>query len=294
MPMYHDGNRELQDRFGSRPLADRLVERLWRDRFKDEDKAFIESTEFFFLATADAAGRPDCSFKGGPRGFVRILRDDLLVFPDYDGNGMFKSLGNIRANPHVGLLFISFEERRRRIRVNGTANLSFDDPLLESFPGGQVLVRVTPEHIFPNCPRYIPKMQMVEASEYVPQEGCVPPEPEWKGRKEFETLFHFADSDSLKTRRFGQCRSSLRYRRSGNRISAGAMNLSRKCRSAVLSRSPWRCSCGLAPPPGRLDQLCQPDLVGRCLIKLLLDGVICALMRRPSSSARASRPAVPT
>src|SRR5215217_7190187 len=85
------------------------------------------------------------------------------------------STGNIRANPHVGLLFISFEERRRRIRVNGTANLSFDDPLLESFPGGQVLVRVTPEHIFPNCPRYIPKMQMVEASEYVPQEGCVPP-----------------------------------------------------------------------------------------------------------------------
>jgi predicted pyridoxine 5'-phosphate oxidase superfamily flavin-nucleotide-binding protein len=119
--------------------------------------------------------------KGGRPDFVRVIAPDVLVFPDYDGNGMYKSLGNIRANPHVGLLFISFEERRRRIRVNGTANLSFDDPLLESFPGGQVLVRVTPEHIFPNCPRYIPKMQMVEASEYGPQEGCVPPEPEWKG-----------------------------------------------------------------------------------------------------------------
>ncbi|MGE3066469.1 MAG: pyridoxamine 5'-phosphate oxidase family protein, partial [Hyphomicrobiaceae bacterium] len=95
MPMYHDGNRELQARFGSSQLADRLVERLWRDRFKDEDKAFIESVGFFFLATADAEGRPDCSFKGGPAGFVRVLAPDRLVFPDYDGYGMFKSLGNI-------------------------------------------------------------------------------------------------------------------------------------------------------------------------------------------------------
>jgi predicted pyridoxine 5'-phosphate oxidase superfamily flavin-nucleotide-binding protein len=188
MVMYHGDNRSLQQQFGSEALADRFLETIVHERFTDADKQFIERSSFFFLATADADGRPDCSFKGGLPGFVRVIAPDVLVFPDYDGNGMFKSLGNIRANPHVGLLFISFEERRRRIRVNGTANLSFDDPLLESFPGGQVLVRVTPEHIFPNCPRYIPKMQMVEASEYVPQEGCVPPEPEWKGRKEFEDV----------------------------------------------------------------------------------------------------------
>lgn len=99
MAMYHSGNRDLQDQFGSTQLADRLVEKLWRDRFKDEDKAFIESVGFFFLATADGQGRPDCSFKGGPPGFVRIAAPDLLIFPDYDGNGMFKSLGNIKANP---------------------------------------------------------------------------------------------------------------------------------------------------------------------------------------------------
>ena len=186
--MYHEGNRQLQDRFDSRRISDRLEEKLMRTEFSADDKRFIESLPYFFLATADAKGRPDCSFKSGAPGFVRITGPSEIAFPDYDGNGMFKSLGNIRANPHVGLLFVSFEERRRRIRVNGTANLSFNDPLLESFPGGQVLVRVTPEHIFPNCPRYIPKMQMVEDSEYVPQEGCVPPEPEWKGRKEFEDV----------------------------------------------------------------------------------------------------------
>ena len=91
MAMYHAGNRELQDQFGSRALADRLADKLWRDRFKDTDKAFIESVGFFFLATANRAGEPDCSFKGGAPGFVQVLAPDLLVFPDYDGNGMFKN-----------------------------------------------------------------------------------------------------------------------------------------------------------------------------------------------------------
>lgn len=188
MGMYHDGNRELQDRFGARPLADRLVERLWRDRFKDEDKAFIESVGFFFLATADGDGHPDCSFKGGPAGFVRVPAPDLLVFPDYDGNGMFKSLGNIRANPQVGLLFIAMGDKPKRLRVNGRASLHFDDTLMGDLPGAQIVVRVTPEHIFPNCPRYIPNMQMGEPSEYVPCEGAAPREPAWKGFDAFKDV----------------------------------------------------------------------------------------------------------
>ena len=126
--MYHDGNRELQDAFGSRALADRLVERLNRSRFSDEDKALIESVPFFFLATADAEGRPDCSFKGGMPGFVRIVAPDALVFPDYDGNGMFKSLGNIRVNPHVGLLFLRIGEKPGRLRVNGHADETINAP----------------------------------------------------------------------------------------------------------------------------------------------------------------------
>src|SRR6266540_6590803 len=119
--MYHEGNRQLQDRFDSRRISDRLEEKLMRKEFSADDKQFIEGLPYFFLATADANGRPDCSFKGGPPGFVRVPAPDLLVFPDYDGNGMFKSLGNIEVNPQVGLLFIAMGPKPQRLRVNGQA-----------------------------------------------------------------------------------------------------------------------------------------------------------------------------
>jgi predicted pyridoxine 5'-phosphate oxidase superfamily flavin-nucleotide-binding protein len=118
--MYHDGSRELQDRFGSRQLADRLAERLTHDTFSAEDRDFIQSRPLFFLATADAEGRPDCSYKGGDPGFVRVIDPSTLAFPSYDGNGMFKSLGNLLTNPHVGMLFIDFESPRR-LRVRPSA-----------------------------------------------------------------------------------------------------------------------------------------------------------------------------
>ena len=178
--MYHDGNRALQDAFGSRALADRLEEKLRRDRFNEDDAAFIAGLGFFFLATADAEGRPDCSFKGGPPGFVRVAAPDLLVFPDYDGNGMFKSLGNIAANPHVGLLFIAMTEAPRRLRVNGRAEVVRDDPLMDGVPGAQLLVKVTPIDIFPNCPRYVPDLELKTVSPYVPEAGAPPLEPKWK------------------------------------------------------------------------------------------------------------------
>lgn len=186
--MYHQGNRELQDAFGSRALADRLDERLRRDRFNADDAAFIATLPFFFLATADAEGRPDCSFKGGPPGFARVAAPDLLVFPDYDGNGMFKSLGNILANPHVGLLFIGIGEAPRRLRVNGRAEVAREDPLIAEVPGAQLLVKVTPEAIFPNCPRYIPKMALLEASPYAPEAGVPPLEPKWKAFEMFSDV----------------------------------------------------------------------------------------------------------
>lgn len=192
MTMFHQGNRDLQEHFGSTALADRLVECLRRSEFTDDDKVFIHSVEFFFLATAAPDGHPDCSFKGGPPGFVRIVRPDLLVWPDYDGNGMFKSLGNIRANPAVGLLFLSFEEPKR-LRVNGTATVSAQDLTMSLFPGARLLVRVTPHHIFPNCPRYIPKMQMLEASPYVPRAGCETPIPNWKKRPHFREVLPAGD-----------------------------------------------------------------------------------------------------
>ena len=185
--MYHEGSRQLQDRFETRALADRLVEVLARDTFTDEDRAFVESRPLFFLATADAEARPDCSYKGGRPGFVRVVDPHTLAFPSYDGNGMFKSLGNIRANPNVGLLFIDFENPKR-LRVNGQASVHLDDSLLAEFVGAQLIVRVRAEAIFPNCPRYIHKMQMVESSDYVPCEGHTPPVPKWKQFPQFREV----------------------------------------------------------------------------------------------------------
>jgi len=188
MGMFHDGSRQIQQQFDSTKLADRIADRIVRTAFNDADKAFIESLSFFFLATAGPDGHPDCSFKGGSPGIARIMAPDLLVFPDFDGNGMFMSLGNIKANPHVGLLFIAMTEKPDRLRVNGRATVSFDDPLIGSFAGAQAIVRVTPEYVFPNCPRYIPNMKTGEVSVYTPCAGVAPVEPEWKSYEEIRDV----------------------------------------------------------------------------------------------------------
>jgi predicted pyridoxine 5'-phosphate oxidase superfamily flavin-nucleotide-binding protein len=188
--MFHEGNRQLQDRFDSRRISDRLEEKLMRKEFSADDKQFIESLPYFFLATADAEGRPDCSFKGGMPGFVRITGPSEIAFPDYDGNGMFKSLGNIVANADVGLLFIAMHDKPRRLRVNGSASVSDNDPLLAETVGAQLIVRVTARAIFPNCPRYIPTMGAIEPSIYVPIGGQDAPEPAWKGFVDFKDCIH--------------------------------------------------------------------------------------------------------
>jgi hypothetical protein len=177
--MYNEGSRALQDRFDSRRIADRLEQITVHDHFTDGDQAFVERSPMFFLATADADGWPDCSYKGGMPGFVRVVDPKTLAFPSYDGNGMFRSLGNIAMNPKVGLLFIDFEQPNR-MRVKGTAALHDDDELIDSFEGAQLIVRVTAEAIFPNCPRYIHRMELAEHSVYAPQPGHVPPVPDWK------------------------------------------------------------------------------------------------------------------
>ena len=176
---YHAGMRQLQDRFDTRRLADRLDEKLGRTAFTAEDREFIESRRMFFLATADDSGQPDVSYKGGDPGFVRVTGDSELVFPSYDGNGMFRSLGNVLINAAVGMLFLDFE-RPNRLRVLGKASVSEDDPLLATFPGAQLLVRVRAERIFPNCPRYLHRMTFSETSPYVPRDGYTPPVPKWK------------------------------------------------------------------------------------------------------------------
>jgi predicted pyridoxine 5'-phosphate oxidase superfamily flavin-nucleotide-binding protein len=177
--LYHRGSRELQDRFDTRRLADRIEQRLVVDRIGDNDKAFIESLDMFFLATTDEDGQPSCSYKGGEAGFVCVVDPVTLAFPNYDGNGMFLSMGNIAQNARVGMLFIDFE-RQRRLRLSGSAAISLDDPLLANYAEAQFIVRVAVERVFPNCPRYIHKYQRVERSNFVPRAGCETPVPNWK------------------------------------------------------------------------------------------------------------------
>lgn len=183
-PIYHEGMRQLQDARDSRRIADRLAEVTLHTTFSDDDRALIERCPLFFLATADRDGRPDCSHKGGLPGFVRVLDANTLAFPDYDGNGMYRSLGNVLVNPQVGLLFLDFEQPRR-IRVNGRARVAADDPLLVEFPGAVFIVRVHAEAIFPNCPRYLHKLALVEYSSYAPRPDYAPPVPAWKTAETF-------------------------------------------------------------------------------------------------------------
>lgn len=191
-PMYHEHSRVLQDQFDTRRLADRLADSLAHSSFTHDDRSFIEARSFFFLASTDADGFPECSYKGGAAGFVRVLDDRTLVFPSYDGNGMFKSLGNIRASGKVAMLFLDFESPKR-LRVNGMATVSGDDPLLALTTGAQLIVRVTPQQIFPNCPRYIHPMQIVEQSIYVPREGVDAPIPKWKTFPQFNEVLPKGD-----------------------------------------------------------------------------------------------------
>jgi len=176
---FHQGSRALQDRFDTRRLADRIDERLIRDTIGESDRAFIEAADCFFLATADGDGRPDCSYKGGDPGFVHVIDERTIAFPNYDGNGMYLSMGNITVNPSVGLLFIDFE-RGHRMRLNGDASIDLDDPLVSEWPEAQFVVRVRAREVFPNCPRYIHRRTLVQRSEFVPHEDCVTPVPDWK------------------------------------------------------------------------------------------------------------------
>jgi predicted pyridoxine 5'-phosphate oxidase superfamily flavin-nucleotide-binding protein len=184
MAIYHDGHRLWQDRFDTRRLADRIEERLVDDVIDDGDRAFIERQDMFFLATADEEGRPQCSYKGGEPGFVRVLDERTIAFPNYDGNGMYLSMGNMLRNPNVGLLFVSFTDPKpKRLRLNGVASIAEDDPLLGEYPRAQFVVRVRAAEVFPNCPRYIHRLELVERSRFVPRADCEPPVPEWKRRE---------------------------------------------------------------------------------------------------------------
>ena len=178
MNEYHDGQRELQDRFDTRRLADRLAEGA-SDKFSDPHAAFVEARDMFFIASTDSDGFPDCSYKGGDPGFVRVVDESTIAFPVFDGNGQFRTLGNVNVNQRVGLLFIDFVSGSR-LRVNGDATIAFDDPLMDTYQGAIAVVRVRARSIFANCRRYVHTYQKVESSPFVPRDEVDPPVPDWK------------------------------------------------------------------------------------------------------------------
>jgi predicted pyridoxine 5'-phosphate oxidase superfamily flavin-nucleotide-binding protein len=193
--LYSAGPRLLQDRFDSRRIADRLEEVNLVRSFSESHREIVETAPMFFLATVDSDGRPDVSYKGGNPGFVRIIGRAELAFPDYNGSGMFKSLGAILENPHVGLLFIQWSDRPMRLRVLGRASIDHNDPLLSGFVGAQLVVRVQADRIFDNCPRYIHRMQLQSYSPYAPVAGAESPIPQWKRNPMFRDSLPERDLD---------------------------------------------------------------------------------------------------
>jgi len=183
---YSKAQLSLQQRNDSTRIANQLRDTRMHSQFTDDDRSVIDPSLFFFLSTSSSDGMLDCSYKGGNEGFVKVLQDDLLVFANYDGNGMYRSLGNIEENGNVALLFIQFDGSKRRIRINGTASVSYEKHYIQEFPMAESVVLVKPTHIFPNCPRNIHTMVLKEKSIYSPSEGYKPPEPFWKSKPDLK------------------------------------------------------------------------------------------------------------
>ncbi len=177
--LFDAAHRFWQRKFDSERLADRIEQRLCRDRIDADNKAFIERLDMFFIATVDAAGQPTCSYKGGDPGFVRVLDEKTLIFPNYDGNGMFLSVGNLSSQKKVGLLFIDLETPKR-LRIHGLARVEAAEIAQPQYAEAQFVIAVTVTEVFPNCPRYIHRYQLLERSKFVPCPGGETPIPAWK------------------------------------------------------------------------------------------------------------------
>lgn len=176
---YGDEHRVLQDQFETRKMADRLEEMIIKDFLDESDQGFVASRDMFFLATVDHLGRPTVSYKGGDPGFITIVDPRTIAFPSYDGNGMFFSMGNIAGNPDIGILFIDLEVPNR-LRLQGRASVTADDPLLANYAEAELIVRVAIQQVWVNCPRYIHRYKKLATSQNVPRAECRAPLAEWK------------------------------------------------------------------------------------------------------------------
>ena len=180
-PFFHEGMRDLQDRFDGRRVAEAIEANRKHYEFWDDEKKLIRDSAFFFIGTSWGE-YTDCNIRSGDPGFVKIVGPNVIEYPEYDGNSMYRTLGNISRNPNVGLLFVRLDGRSRRIRINGRAAILEDARAIDRHFGARLVVRIACE-IYPNCPRYLPDLEHTKPSPNVPREGeGTPPPPEWKYR----------------------------------------------------------------------------------------------------------------
>ena len=194
--LYSESHRELQDKFDSRKMADRLNDVIVKKSFDDDAINFINAVDMFFLSTIDHNDRPTVSYKGGDPGFVKVIDETTLAFPSFDGNGMFMSMGNIKQNNKIGMLFISFE-KPHRLRVHGEATITEGDSLLKIYPEADLIVRVKLTDYWQNCPRYIHRYKKINGSKYVPKKNKKTPVAGWKKTDIVQDVLSKKDSKKI-------------------------------------------------------------------------------------------------
>lgn len=196
--LFGAGARMLQDELGTRRLADTIATHTMHDALTDDDIDLVRAQSTVWLATVDADGWPDVSYKGGAIGFVEVVSPGELRIPMYDGNGMQRTLGNIVDTGRVALLFVD-TARPWRMRIHGTAIVSSTTADVERHPGADVVVIVTPTRIFPNCGRYIHQEGII--SEFVPDEHGDAPLPDWKRHEYLRPVLPERDQERLAAER---------------------------------------------------------------------------------------------
>ncbi|MEU8353744.1 pyridoxamine 5'-phosphate oxidase family protein [Streptomyces sp. NPDC048845] len=170
-----DGEHRLQRRMGTTDRANRFYDEQVLDRLNPRMMEFVGRQEMFFLATADRNGECDNTFRAGPPGFLRVLDERTLAYPEYRGNGVLASIGNIEENPHLGILMVDFLRDRIGLHVNGRARTIPDEEMRRAFPGlptdpvpgrrPQLWVEVAVEEAYIHCAKHIPHLQKVSQQE---------------------------------------------------------------------------------------------------------------------------------
>jgi predicted pyridoxine 5'-phosphate oxidase superfamily flavin-nucleotide-binding protein len=164
VPPGSGGEHDLQRRYGSQERARRFYEHQLLDRLNDRMMAFIGRQEMVWIATADAHGECDCSFRAGPPGFVQVLDAWTLRYPEYRGNGVMASLGNILENPHVGMVFLDFDQERIGLHINGTAHIVEAEDRNGERPRVERWVEVRVQEAYIHCRKHLPRLVKAAAA----------------------------------------------------------------------------------------------------------------------------------